>query len=83
MTERVPDLARHFKDADRFLKSEIYKRFQDTIEKKIKLYRDRCRLTSDLELYRNQGKWVVLEEIILPLYENIRNDLKKESGSVE
>ena len=86
MGERKPDYARLFKEAEKILKSEFLKICSAEIQTKKEFYRDRCKLEEGPELYRNQGKWRVLEEVIQPLFEKITEKLKKEayeSGSAK
>lgn len=80
---RTPEPARHFKEAEKILKSEFIKRCNERIKNKKEFYRDRCRLIEGPELYRNQGKWVVLEEVMEPLFEEVVNTLGKEAGSAK
>jgi len=83
VSERTANYARHFKEAEKILKSEFIKRCNEEIKNKKEFYRDRCKLIEGPELYRNQGKWIVLEEVIQPLFERIRKGLEKDcSGSV-
>jgi len=81
VSDRTPDYARHFKEAERILKSEFIKRCSEKIENQKKFYRDRCKLVEGPELYRNQGKWIVLEEEMQTLFERVRSGLEKDAGS--
>lgn len=81
MPERMANVARHFKECDGIMKSELIKRFIKEMEDLLKMYRDLCKLEEGAELHRNQGKWIVLEKKVIPAFERIRDDLKKEAGS--
>ena len=86
MTERMANVARHYKECEGIMKAELVKRVLEELQKDMERYRDLCKREDGPELYRNQGKWIVLERIIgnkdkSSIFERIRNDLKKESGS--
>ncbi len=90
MSERTVNVARHFKECDGILQSELIKRFTKELEGKLVFYRDMCKNIEGPKLYRNQGKWEVLGTIlgnrdkgINSLLEKIREDLKQETGSTE
>ena len=90
MTERMVNVARHFKECDSILKSELIKRFSKELTDRMEFYRDNCKGDEGPKLYRNQGKWEVLGTILgnrdkasKSLLEKIREDLKKEAGSTE
>ncbi len=90
MTERMVNVARHFKECDSILKSELIKRFSKELTDRMEFYRDMCKGDEGPKLYRNQGKWEVLGTIlgnrdkgINSLLEKIREDLKQETGSTE
>ena len=76
--DRIKQSARDYTEAEKFFKSEIYRRYWKELDDRMKTFRDRCKLDSDSTLHRNQGKWAVLEEI-KPLFEKILGDLKKEA----
>ena len=78
---RIQDSARHLKEADKILKSEFIKRCTEKIKNKKEFYRDRCKLVEGPELYRNQGKWEVLEDVMERLFEETRLVLEKEVGA--
>jgi len=79
MGERTPDYARHLKEANKILKSQFIKRCNSEIKNKLEFYRDRCKLIEGPALYRSQGKWIVLDEVITPLFENILKGLEKDA----
>ena len=88
MTERMVNVARHFKECDSILKSELIKRFSKELTDRMEFYRDNCKGDEGPKLYRNQGKWEVLgtilgnrDKAIKSLLEKIRDDLKQEAGS--
>ena len=83
MTERMVNVARHYKECDGIMKSELVKRFIKEMEDLLVMYRDLCKLQEGPDLHRNQGKWIVLEKKVIPAFERIRNDLKKAAGSTE
>lgn len=65
------------------MRSELVKRFIKEMEGLLVMYRDLCKLEEGPELYRNQGRWIVLEKKVIPAFERIRKDLKNEAGSTE
>lgn len=81
MTERIKDSARHYKECESILKSELVKRVRNELQAFMERYRDNCMNVDGSELYRNQGKWKVLEKNIIPLFEQVRDKLKEEAGS--
>lgn len=90
MSDRVVNVARHFKECDGILQSELIKRFNKELKAKLGFYRDMCKGDEGPKLYRNQGKWEVLGTILgnrdkgsKSLFEKIREDLKIEAGSTE
>ena len=81
MTERIKDSARHYKECESIMKSELVKRVRHKLQVLLERYRDNCMGVEGPELYRNQGKWKALEKNIIPLFEEVREELKKEAGS--
>lgn len=83
MAERMENVARHYKECDGIMKSELVKRFIKEMEGLLKMYRNLCKLEEGPDLYRNQGRWIVLEKKVIPAFDRIRKDLRKEAGSTE
>ncbi|KKL90183.1 hypothetical protein LCGC14_1907230, partial [marine sediment metagenome] len=50
MPERMANVARHFKECDGIMKSELIKRFIKEMEDLLKMYRDLCKLEEGAEL---------------------------------
>ena len=63
------------------LKSELVKRVRHELQVFMERYRDNCMSVDGSELYRNQGKWKVLEKNIIPLFDKVKEELKKEAGN--
>ena len=78
---RTANPARAFVEAEKIFKSEIIKRFFIELDKIRDDYRGRCKLIEGPDLYRNQGKWEVLEDKVKPLLRKILSDLEKEVGN--
>ncbi len=78
----MKDSARDYKECDSILNSVLIKRVREEIKVYMERYRDICMGDEGPNLYRNQGKWKFLEKNIMPLFDKVREDLKKEAGSI-
>ncbi len=78
---RVNESARYYSECDSVFKSQIFKLFHEEMRVILNRYRGLCRSVEGPSLYRNQGKWEVLEKEVLSAFDRIRDNLKTEAGS--